>query len=85
MQRSKHVAWQILDRDAVLVDLSNGLSLGLNPTAAFIWSRIGDQPIEQIGLDLADAYSINRDDAARDVASFIVDLERRGLIEPDSK
>ncbi len=77
---SNHIAWQIIDEEAVIVDLRSGVTIGLNPTASFVWSRLSHESPHEIGAELARRYGIDATEAAIDVARFVDDLCNRQLV-----
>lgn len=74
------VAWQILEEEAILIDLATGATLGLNPTGTYIWSQIGGRPEEQIAASTAEQFDVDADTAASDVREFLAMLRARNLI-----
>ncbi len=76
------VAWQLVDEEAVLVDLDNGRALGLNETGSFLWSRIESMPEADLARELCSAFEVDQNQARADVASFVGMLRERGLLEP---
>ena len=76
------LAWQVVDDEGVVVDLPRRRMLGLSPTAAFVWSRIGAQPEDEIAAALARAFDVDEPTARADVASFVAQLRDRGLVVP---
>lgn len=77
---SDHVAWQVVGSEAVVIDLRSGSGIGLNGTAAFVWSRLASQPPASIAADLAASFAVTSEAALRDVLSFVEELRRRGLV-----
>lgn len=80
--RNPRVAWQVFGGEAVLVHLVSGQTLGLNATGGFIWSKIEEQPLDEIGRSLATRHGISEVDAHRDVAEFVKLLASEGLLTP---
>ena len=80
--RNGRVAWQVIDGEAVLVDLVSGDTLGLNETGGWIWSQIDERPVDEIGAQLASRFNLPVADAQRDVAEFIDSLASSGLLIP---
>ncbi len=78
--RSRRVAWQSVEAEAVLVDLGSGATLGLNGTASWIWSRIGEQSADEIAESLASEFDVSPADAHRDVTEFVQQLLAEGLV-----
>jgi predicted DNA-binding transcriptional regulator len=78
---SRGLAWQTIEGEAVLLDLSHGRSLGLNETASVIWSLLPDHDDEQIARELARRFDVSAERARGDVACLIRRLLERGLVE----
>ncbi|RLE25432.1 MAG: hypothetical protein DRJ65_07785 [Acidobacteria bacterium] len=75
------VAWQSVNDEAVVLDLSTRHAIGLNPAAAFVWTRIEAQSVSEIVTDLSAAFKIGLEKAGSDVSVFLGDMHQRGLIE----
>lgn len=53
----------------------------LNTTAELLWERLeSPADVEELAQQLAGHYEISADDARRDAAQFLTDLERCGAI-----
>lgn len=79
-----HVAWQIVDGEAVIVDLSSGKSLGLNATGTFLWSQInGGRDSDSIAASMAAEFEISSETAASDTKEFLSEMSDRALILND--
>jgi hypothetical protein len=74
------VAWQIVDGEAIIVDLASGKTIGLNPTATFLWSRLEEQDEQNLTRSLAGAFNIDWETAAADVRAFLETMRKRGLV-----
>ena len=74
------VAWQIVDGEAIIVDLASGKTIGLNPTATFLWSRLEQQDEQNLTRSLAGAFNIDWETAASDVRAFLETMRERGLV-----
>jgi len=75
-----HVAWQLVGPEAVIVDLRSGCGIGLNPTAAFVWSRLPTDSLPAIANELATRFDVNRASALEDLEGFVESLRSRGLV-----
>lgn len=76
-----HVAWQDVDGEAVVVDLDSGVSIGLNPTATFVWKNLEQCDDAELVTRTAREFEVDSDTAAADVRAFIEEIERRRLVE----
>lgn len=74
------VAWQVIDGEAVIIDLASGVTVGLNPTGTFIWSKLLEQDDAGAAEAVVCEYGIARDDAEADVAELIATLRERNLV-----
>lgn len=56
--------------------------INLNETGAFIWKKLekGAEK-EDIIEDMLNQYDVNKDDATRDVETFITKIKEAGLLE----
>jgi hypothetical protein len=77
------LAWQVVDDEGVVVDLPRRRLLGLSPTAAFVWARVGTASEEAIVAELAGAFEVDEATARADVSGFLALLRDRGfVVEP---
>ena len=75
------VAWQIVDGEAIVVDLASGNTIGLNPTATFLWSQIdGRQDDDALVTALAGEFDVSPAEARHDTSEFLDDMKKRALI-----
>lgn len=79
-RRGKHVAWQTVAGEAVLIDLSVGNTLGLNGTGAIVWQGLETESPEELATHVAASYSVDVATARADVEAFLATLLERGLI-----
>ena len=76
-----NVAWQIVDDEAIIVDLASGKTIGLNPTATVLWSSIdGQRDADALATALAGTFAVSAETAQSDTAEFLTELTRRSLI-----
>ena len=78
---SPRIAWQIVDGEAVLLDLEKGGALGLNATGSFIWKRLAEGASAQLAQDVAAEFEVDLETARRDVETFLATLQTRGFIQ----
>lgn len=74
------VAWQIIDGEAVIVDLATGATIGLNPTATFLWSHLDGRDATALAEALAAEFEVERAEADADVRDFLGQMQERKLI-----
>ena len=80
MRIATQVAWQIVDGEAIVVDLDSGKTLGLNPTATWLWSHLDGRDARQLAEELMLEFEVGRDEAEHDVGDFLRMLTERKLI-----
>jgi hypothetical protein len=75
------VSWHLVGDDIVVLDLNGSMYLKLSGSGRVLWERLAE-PAEEADLSaaLVDAYGIDADRAATDVAAFVADLRRRDLL-----
>jgi hypothetical protein len=76
------VAWQVLDGEAILMDLDRGRTLGLNATGSFLWPRLSSSSEEELVGALLAEFDVSPERARSDVQSFLGQLRERGFIQP---
>jgi hypothetical protein len=78
---SPNVAWQIVDGEAIVVDLASGKTIGLNGTGTFLWSCLdGNRDPEALSAALVVEFEVADDVAASHTDEFLVDMKTRQLI-----
>ena len=78
---SKRCAWQVLEGEAVVIDLAKRRVLGLNPAGSLIWSKVdGASTVEKIAEALAEQFDLSRKAAIDDCTAFFDRMVLRGLV-----
>jgi PqqD family protein of HPr-rel-A system len=73
-----------VDEEWVVFDPAANQLHVLNLTAALIWSHLdGDSTPEQIAATVEDAFGIDAEQAAADVAAALEDFRSAGLLAQD--
>lgn len=76
-----NVAWQIVDGEAIVVDLASGNTIGLNPTGTFLWSQIdGGRDEAALAAAVAEEFDVDTDVAASDTREFLATMQTRALL-----
>lgn len=76
------VSWRIIDGEAVILNLDNGLYYDLNKTGTAIWQAIAEKKsLEQILEVLKKEYSAGDKRLENDLKSIVADLEKEKLIK----
>jgi methyltransferase-like protein len=75
------VAWQVVDGEAIVVDLASGNTIGLNPVATFLWSHIdGHHDDAALVTAVIGEFEVSPADAEHDTLEFLDEMKRRTLI-----
>lgn len=76
-------AWQVVEGEAVLLDLEGQTILGLNAVGSFLWPLLdGRRTVAELGDLVAARFAVEPDRARADVARFLTELQGRGLLQP---
>ncbi len=73
---------RILEREAVLLDLTSGAYFGLNETGARIWELLVEHDTEEIAARLAQEFEVPAAEASAAVDRLIQELLGKHLVEP---
>src|SRR5262245_40747968 len=75
-----HVAWQMVGGLAVVMDLASGRTVGLNPSASFIWERLAAGSGDGLVGDFAAKFHLDDEAAKCDVEQFVGYLVQQNLL-----
>ena len=79
--RSPDVNSTVLDNEAVLLNLENGVYYTLNPVGTAIWELVtGERTLSEILSALCERYDVRPEAARRDLVALVTHLSREGLI-----
>jgi hypothetical protein len=79
--RDAGLTWHVAGDDVVVLDLEGSVYLKLNGSARVLWERLARSSTEtELADALVDTFGIDPERAAADVATFVADLRRRGLL-----
>ena len=80
--RSGAVEWRRLEEEIVAVDTRKSVYMAVNRSGAVLWPALLEGATREELVDrLMDAYGLERDDAERDVDSFVQALDEENLLE----
>lgn len=77
---ASHVAWQVVDGEAVIINVASGATIGLNPTATFIWTQLDGRSQSELAAATASQFGVEPGRAAADVEEILGEWQRRSLI-----
>jgi hypothetical protein len=79
---SPRCTWQVVEGEAVLLDLHGKRLLGLNPAGSYVLPLLdGDRTVAGVAASMAERFGIEVEKAEADLRLFLTDLARRGFIE----
>lgn len=79
-----HVVFEILDGQAVVLNLEGGSYYALNESASRLWTLIeahGD--VESVKREFRKEYEVNEEALDADLGGLINDLQARGLLKTE--
>ena len=78
---SPHVHWTVLEGEAVLLNLDNGVYYTLNRMGTVIWEFfIADQSFEDILTSVCERFAVTSEQAREDLEALVTRLHQEGLI-----
>lgn len=82
ISRSKHVIWNVVDGEAVLLNTQSGIYYGMNKTASAVWNLLEvPKTVEEIVLELLKRFSVEHVTLSRDIEEVVMSLGTKHLIE----
>ena len=78
----EHVVFQILDGQAVVLNLESGRYFGLNEVGTLFWQGLEQgQSLVQITDGLLERYDVERAELQQDLADLVIALKQRKLLD----
>jgi len=75
-------AWQVVEGEAVLLDVQGRHLMGLNPAGSLVFGLVdGKRPVGDLAAAVAARFGIAPERALADVVAFLGGLRARGLLE----
>jgi hypothetical protein len=82
---SADVIGEVIDGEAVLLNLTTGIYFGLNASGTLTWQSLCDTGSGERAVDeLVARWGIPPERARKDVADLIATLEARGLLQQNA-
>lgn len=76
------VSWRVIDGEAVILNLDNGLYYDLNETGTVIWEAIAEgKTFRQVLEELQRKYQLDDKRLEGDLKKIVRDLKKEGLIK----
>lgn len=81
-RRSGRCTWQVVEGEAVLLDLQGKQLVGLNGVGSFVFGLLdGTHTVAALASAVAERFEVELPRAEQDVMVFVQDLTRRGFVE----
>lgn len=78
---SDTIVGEVLDGEAVLLDLGSGKYFSLNPTATRMWQLLGERGnLEEVLDVLRREFDVERATLAQDLEALVADLIAKGVL-----
>ncbi|WYL93493.1 MAG: PqqD family peptide modification chaperone [Gloeotrichia echinulata IR180] len=80
-KKSLQAEWTVLEQEAVLLNLENGVYFTLNRVGKVVWELFtGEQSLESIFLIICEQFEVAEDVARIDILALLKKLSQEGLI-----
>lgn len=79
-RHAPRLAWQLIDGEAVVVDLVHARTIGLNPAASVVWSLLPERDEAAIAAEMTRRFEVSLEAATSDVREFLRSLRDQGLV-----
>lgn len=81
--RSADIASKVMDGEAIIINLSNGVYYSLDKVGGFIWEQItATRSVAETVAAVSARYDVSHERARGDVERLIAELLREDVIEP---
>lgn len=79
--RSAHITATVLDDEAVLLNLANGVYYSLNPVGTAIWEQLTEsRSLEEVHAAVCRQFDVTEEAARQDLVALVSRLRDEGLI-----
>jgi hypothetical protein len=86
LKSASTIVFKQLKDEGVILDLKEGMYFGLNEVGSRIWALLLDgQSQREIVTTMLKEYNVTQERLERDVASWVGELKRRGLVVEDGE
>ncbi len=81
-QRKKELAWRTIEGQAFIVNTKDSTLHECNEVATYFWKLLETPAsLDDIAANVCDAFEVSPEQARADAKEFLMDLEKKGLIE----
>ena len=79
--REEEVAAKVIDGEAIIINLANGIYYSMDKVGGLIWQMIeGKHSLEEMIAAISAGYDVSREQAQADIEHLIEDLLRENLV-----
>ncbi len=79
--KNETAAFRIIDNEAVILNLNNGIYYSLNEVGTKVWELCtGSNSLRDITAAIVEEFEVQDDIAQKDVSEIIIDLLKDGLV-----
>ena len=78
---SPRIAWQVVGGEAIVLDVTTGLAVGLNEVGTFIWKNLETLDREQLVENIVREFAVDRATAKGDLETFLDRFVREGVLQ----
>lgn len=81
----QEIAAKVIDGEAIIMNLTNGMYFSMDGTGARIWECLAaGMSVAEITADIAAHYDVAEEQASRDVSVLLERLVQETLVQPDN-
>ena len=82
LARSDNATFEVIDGEAVVIDVESGAYYALNNTGTAFWQMLdGETPIEEHAASLAEAYDVNVEQVIGDFIELADEMAAAELVD----
>jgi hypothetical protein len=79
--RGEEIAAKVIDGEAIIIDLANGIYYSMDKVGGLIWDMVqSEHSLEEMIVAVTDRYQVSREQVDADVQALIEELLRENLV-----
>jgi hypothetical protein len=79
--REEEVASKVIDGEAIIINLANGVYYSMDKVGALVWDRLqAGHTLDDVIVAVTGAYDVSRDQAESDVRELVQELVQENLV-----
>ena len=81
--REEEVASKVIDGEAIIINLANGVYYSMDKVGAFVWDRLQEgHTLDAVIASVIGAYDVPREQAESNVRDLVEELVQENLVVP---